>query len=161
MAAVLGSVLLGGCGDDREPMWIDLDMVLRQTRTFEHELRAHGAQVRTMADGAARTAAERRFSDTARRQTDTIAGLMANMQRLCARVDGTPPVLEPAAGALDDLGRELTVHTSAMTLSRTSFAAHAEEDRYQVVAIDWLAAFAAELDRIADGAAAYLCELHN
>lgn len=156
---VLSSSL--GCGDDREPMWIDLDRFQRHLASLEHELHRHGQAV----DSATRMwdleAYERSFGAIAREHTDGMAARLTDMMNLCARPDGHEPQLVSLRGALDDLRRGLTMHHSSMTISLSIDAARAEEDRYQAAAPAMFAAARDVVEQVAERAAAYVCKLHN
>lgn len=158
--AVATSVVLG-CGDDREPMWIDLDRLLRHVEALEDDLRSHQQKVERSNEMTAVAAVEREFGGQARAHVDAMAAHVRAMQDLCARPDGRPPEVAPIGVALADVRRDMTVHISSMTLSLTAMVARAEEERYQSTAPEGLAKVRDRAEEVAAGAAAYVCQLHN
>ena len=162
MAMLLAVALVAGpCGDDREPMWIDLDIFSRHLRALDDDLRAHGQAVAGMTAAAPMAAAEHGFSREAREHATQMAAMLANMRSLCVHPDGSRPDLELLAATLGDLERAVTLHGSTMSMSRTTEDARAEEGRFQETTGAQVATLRARTADVAVGAAAYTCELHN
>lgn len=149
------------CGDDREPMWIDLDIFSRHLRALDDDLRAHGQTVAAMTEAAPMIAAENGFAHQAREHAAQMAAMVSNMRTLCVHPDGSRPDLAPLSAALDNLARALTLHGSTMTMSRSPADARVEELRFQEATGAEVSALAARTAAVAVGAGAYTCELHN
>lgn len=157
---VLATVLAAGCGDDREPMWIDLEMLIRSIDDMRRDMRDHASAVAVAMESADVRTVERGYGHEARAHIDEMAKRAADMGRLCERPDGRRPEVARIIEMVESLRADLASHGTVMgagILERDRI----EEGRYQSVTDGKLEELRTEAEILGAAAGGYWCTLHN
>jgi hypothetical protein len=152
--------VLAGCGDDRQPLWLDLYMLSHSADHLQIEVGSHGRAIEEASVTQQMRVIEGGFSHAATDDVDEMVRRLGEMAR-CTRPDGTTPDLADLAAVVTRFRADLQTHAVGMVAAGAIGAGRSEEERYQMISgtrFDELRAVAAPLG---DRAAAYSCPLHD
>jgi hypothetical protein len=153
-----------GCGDDVEPMWIDLDKLTAELEALGGSFDNHHREALAARDLATLQALESSDAGDAgsvRNRLGRMERLIDDMTSKCTGAPGGPPDLAPLSAALAAIRLALDGHRQRVSGAGTLAEALVEETQHRQAAGDLLVGVKRPREDLAARAPAYACRIHN
>lgn len=165
LVLVTGAIVAArGCGDDVEPMWIDLDKFTAELAALGGSFDSHHRQALAAGDLATLQGLESTDSGDAgsvRSRLGRMERLIDDMTSKCTGAPGGPPDLAALSATLAAIHLAIDGHVQRVLAAGTLAEARVEESQHREAAGDLVAGVKRSRDDLAARAPAYACRIHN